>query len=166
MTIRKLDGIFKLILPAVILCLLSLPLTAQRAAGEVGIGAQFGAPTGLTVKVYQPTGISVDVLAAWDLDNFFFVNVHGLIERHIDQNQRFHWFIGPGVFAGIRNLDEDDDLAEPESDNFGAGISGTIGLNYIIGKVEIFGQFTPRLELLDETNGDLGGGLGFRVYID
>lgn len=136
-------------------------LQAQRTAGSVGIGAQFGQPTGLSLKVYNPNGLSPDVLLAWDLNDFFFINVHGLVERHIDSGGNFHYFIGPGVFAGIR--DSNNEILEG-NDNFAAGISGNFGLNVLLGTVEIYGQVTPRLELIDKTSSDIGGGLGIRFY--
>lgn len=137
-------------------------LSAQRSAGAVGVGAQFGQPTGLSLKVYNPTGMSTDILAAWDLDDFFFLNVHGLIERRLGSSRTVHYFVGPGVFAGIRNTGTD----RISNNNFAAGISGNIGLNVIVGSMEIFGQITPRLELIDETSGSVGGGLGIRFYFN
>lgn len=136
-------------------------LHAQRSPGSVGIGAQFGQPTGLSLKVYNPNGLSADVLMAWDLNDFFFVNLHGLVERHIDSEGRFHYFVGPGVFAGIR--DSNNEILESNND-FAAGISGNFGLNVLLGQVEIYGQVTPRLELIDKTSSDVGGGLGIRFY--
>lgn len=136
-------------------------LHAQRSAGSVGIGAQFGQPTGLSLKVYNPNGISPDILLAWDLNDFFFINVHGLIERHIDSRERFHYFIGPGAFVGIR--DSNNEILESNND-FAAGISGNFGLNVLLGQVEIYAQVTPRLELIDKTSSDIGGGLGIRFY--
>ena len=132
---------------------------AQRDAGDIGIGAQFGQPSALSLKVYQPDGISTDIQAAWDLDNFYFVNVHGMIENHIGSAESFHYFVGPGVFAGLR-----DGGTEGETE-FAAGISGNFGLNLIIRRVELYGQLTPRLELIDETEGMLGGGIGIRFYL-
>lgn len=137
---------------------------AQRSSGDVGIGAQFGQPTGLTLKFYQPRGISTDILLAWDLEEFFFVNVHGLIERHIGNSQTVHYFIGPGLFLGVRDDNNNNPLDGSSSNNVAAGISGTLGLSVLIGITEIYGQVTPRLELLEETSGTVGGGVGVRFY--
>ena len=139
-------------------------LAAQRSAGAVGIGAQFGQPTGLSLKIYQPTGLSTDILVAWDLNDFFFVNIHGLAERHLGSSESVHYFIGPGLFVGVRESNNDGLVSK--SNDFVAGISGTLGLNVILGPVELFGQVTPRLELIDETAGDVGGGIGIRIYLD
>jgi len=159
------NNLLKNIIPKTVFTLLIVAgsftlLEAQRADRSVGIGAQFGQPTGLTLKFYNATGMSTDILAAWDLDDFFFVNVHGLWERHLGNSGRFHYFVGPGVFAGIRENGREG----TSSNDFSAGLSGTLGLNVILGRVEIFGQVTPRLQLIDETNGAVGGGAGLRFY--
>ena len=152
----------KFFLPLSLLVLFSSPLEAQRAAGSVGIGGQFGNPSGLTLKIYQPTGLSTDILAAWDLDDFFFINVHGLLERAIDRNHRVHYFVGPGFFLGLR--DNSDEIGATGNDDFAAGLSGSLGLNVILGKIELYAQVTPRLQIIDETDTDIGGGVGVRFY--
>lgn len=131
---------------------------AQRAPGEVGIGGQVGNPSGLSLKIYQRGFPSYDILAAWDLDNFFFLNAHMLQERHLGNNERVHFFFGPGAFLGIddRPADEDDDVV--------VGISGQFGLSVIVERFEIYARVTPRLSLVPGTDGDVGGGLGLRYY--
>ena len=44
------------------------------------------------------------------------------------------------------------------------GISGTIGLSYLIERFEIYLRLTPRLALIEATDADFGGGLGFRYF--
>lgn len=68
--------------------------TAQRAAGDVGLGIQVEQPTGLSLKIYNP-GTSTDFLAAWDWDNFFFLNIHAIFDTHLNDEQTIHFFYGP-----------------------------------------------------------------------
>ncbi len=150
----------RLILPIVFLASLicaSAPCVAQRAPGDVGIGVHIGEPTGVTLKVYNP-GTSIDFLAAWDLENFFFLNIHAIYDAHLNDAQTIHFFYGPGGFIGIHNRPEGLD------DEVDVGVSGDFGLDFLIRKFEIFMQLTPRLSLVRTTNFDLGGGAGFRVY--
>ena len=142
----------------ILLILFFTPLsgTAQRAPGDVGIGAQIGQPTGLTVKLYNPRS-SIDFLAAWDWDKFFFLNVHNVWDTHLGNTDNFHFFYGPGAFIGIRDR-------SPFEDDIAVGVSGTFGLDLILGKFELFAQATPRLELIKSTDFDMGGGGGFRIY--
>ena len=142
----------------ILLFAFAYPVSAQRAPGDVGIGVHIGQPTGLTVKVYSPA-TSVDFLAAWDLDDFFFLNVHALYDVHLNPEQTVHFFYGPGGYIGIRDrggeLDDEVEL----------GVSGNFGLDFMIQKFEIFLQATPRLSLHRSTDFDMGGGVGFRIYL-
>ena len=130
---------------------------AQRAPGALGVGGQIGDPSGLTVKMYNPAGLSYDFLAAWDLsDDFFFLNVHGLYERQLGTTQGAHYFFGPGGYIGIDGGEDSEAIL---------GISGSFGVSFLIEQFEFFGQLTPRLRLTPSTRGDLGGGLGVRYYL-
>lgn len=133
------------------------PISAQRQAGDVGIGVHLGQPTGLTVKAYSP-GTSVDFLAAWDLDDFFFLNIHALYDTPLNTAHTVHFYYGPGGFIGIRDRGREVD------DDVELGVSGSFGIDFMIEKFEIFFQATPRLSLVQTTNFDMGGGAGFRVY--
>lgn len=138
--------------------LIAHPARGQsRPAGNTGIGGQVGDPSGITVKLYNPNTYSLDFLAAWDLDNFFFLNVHALYERRLEAEQEVYLFYGPGAFIGFYGDGADDDVA--------LGISGTFGVGLLVDRFELFAQVTPRLSLLPGTDGDVGGGLGLRYYL-
>lgn len=133
--------------------------TLALSAQSVGIGAQFGDPTGLSLRFNRVGNLNYDVLAAWDFDDYFFVNVHGLWEHSLANEPRMNYFYGPGAFIGVRERGR-------WRDNAGAfGISGTVGLNIYIKKLEIFAQITPRLAIIERTDGNIGGGVGVRFYV-
>ena len=137
---------------------LSPTLQAQRAAGDIGIGLQIGEPSGLSVGYYQSDGVGVDVLAAWDLDDYLYVNAHALYTRPINELNELdlYFFFGPGAFVGLQENRNDW--------GFRAGISGTAGISLMISSFEIYFRLTPRLRLIDETRADIGGGLGLRWW--
>lgn len=139
------------------LFLLASPAHAQRTDGAVGIGGQIGDPSGVTLKIYHPGRFSYDFLAAWDLDDFFFLNLHAVRERHLGNTPRLHYFYGPGAFIGVRDR-------APDDDDLVLGISGTLGISYVVDELEFFGQITPRLSVVPDTDGDVGGGVGVRFY--
>lgn len=156
-TLSTLPG---LLLAALFVILFSDIAQAQRPGG-VGIGVQLGDPSGLSLNL--PTGgrASIDLLAAWDLDDFFFINGHALFMQPLGSAPNFGVFYGPGLFIGVRDRnrgrwDFDDKVY--------AGASGTIGLNYFIDQFEIYLRATLRLQLIDRTDGSAGGGLGLRYY--
>lgn len=132
---------------------------AQRTSGAAGLGGQIGEPTGVTLKLYNADSPSYDFLVAWNLEEFFFFNAHALFEHPIDAENidaDVEWFLGPGGFVGFFSRGDDD---------AGLGISGTIGLNLIFDeRLELYGQVTPRLNLIPETEAFPGGGLGVRYY--
>jgi len=134
------------------------PVNAQRSSTSVGLGGQIGDPSGVTLKLRDPGGVSYDFMAAWDTGDFFFLNVHGLFERHVGRHDNVHVFYGPGAFVGFREdgRRRDDDTV--------VGISATVGLGVILEQFELFGQLIPRLDLSPRTDGEMGAGIGVRYY--
>lgn len=145
----------------------SLPdVQAQRVPGAVGLGGQIGSPSGITLKVYNPNTISYDFLAAWDLDDFFFLNVHGLYERplRLEGIRGVEYFFGPGGYIGFTDR-EDGPPGRGDDDDVVLGISGRLGVNVPFeDRFEFFVQITPRINLVPDTEGDFGGGVGLRYY--
>ena len=131
---------------------------AQARRGNVGLGGQIGEPSGLTLKVYRRPGFAYDFLAAWNLDDFFFLNVHGLYEKPL-QDSPLRWYLGPGAFFGVRDHARDDDEVV-------LGLSATAGINFFIEQFEVYLQATPRLEVIPDTDGNLGVGIGLRYYFE
>ena len=149
---------FCFLLPVLFLFSITV-LHAQRPASSVGIGFQAGNPTGLSLQFYKEHGISTDILLAYNFNNFYFVNVHGLWNTHLDDRGMFHLFYGPGGFVGVYK-----NKPEVVDDVVTAGISGDFGLNMVVSRVEFFGQVTPRLELINATRFNWGGGAGIRLF--
>lgn len=142
--------------------LLSSPTALAQPAGRtLGLGGQVGGDSGLTLKSYRTDGLPFqnllqaragDVLLAWNLDGFFFVDAHLLREEPIPDSP-LQYFLGPGLFFLARDND------------FVTGVSGNFGVNFFSGPFEVFLQVTPRLGLLPATSGNLGGGVGLRYYL-
>ena len=126
---------------------------AQRR-GSFGIGGQLGDPSGLALK-FGSGNNSFDLAAGWDLDDYLFVQGHLLLrERPLPgSGADLTYFYGPGLFVGV---------SDHRDETF--GISFNAGLSYYTGPIEIFGQLTPRLRLIDDTDFDLGAAIGLRFY--
>lgn len=142
---------------------LSLQLYAQPSGGNFGVGIQFGEPSGLSMRIYQPGRMSADILLAWDLNDFFYANVHGTWEKPLAGSGTFNFFYGPGVFIGLR--DRNDRGLFYRDNDVNLGVSGTAGFNVYADRLEIYLRVTPRLLLIDRTASDVGGGIGFRFYL-
>ncbi len=134
------------------------PAYAQSPAGEVGLGGQIGDPSGITLKLYQRPGFAYDLLAAWDLDRFFFLNAHALYERPITDSP-LRYYLGPGILLGFQ-----EDAGPDEETNIVIGASGQFGVNFFVEQFEVFLQLTPRLSVIPDTDGEIGGGIGLRYY--
>jgi hypothetical protein len=137
------------------------PAQAQRVPGALGAGGQVGNPSGVTVKIYNPNTVSFDFLAAWNRDDFLFLNMHGQYEQPIEvaNVSGLEYFFGPGAFVGVQDLGEGND----EEITFGLSARGGVNIS-IIDRFEIYAQLTPRISLSPSTEGDLGVGLGVRYY--
>lgn len=138
-------------------------LSAQQG-GNVGVGFQVGDPTGLNLHLRNTKPMRLDILFAWDFDDddrdFFFVNVHGLFFKPLNASPKLNFFYGPGAYVGARDHDNNKDN---DTDTV-LGFSGNFGLNVEIDRFDIFLQLTPRLDLIPDTDFDIGGGLGARFF--
>lgn len=143
---------------AALALLCASPALAQRS---VGLGGQVGDPTGVTLRV-GTTGPAVDIAVGWDIrHNNFFAQVH-FIPQQMGLGVRpaaLRLFYGPGLFIGVN-----DNPPPPDRDRTSFGVSFNAGLSFWTGPVEIFGQLTPRLLLIEATDFDLGGAVGLRYY--
>jgi hypothetical protein len=149
------------LLLACLLLIFAIPSdsAAQKTSGSLGIGAQFGSPSGFSLNMYQARGMSYDFLAAWDLDDFFFINGHGIFESGMGDTPNVRLQYGPGVFVGFRDR-------KPQDDETVAGISASLGVSIMPnnGPFEIYLRVTPRMNVVPNTDGAIGGGLGLRYY--
>ena len=128
-----------------------------QTQGKVGLGIQIGQPSGVSLLV-PASKFDTDILVAWDLGDFFYANVHGLLSKPLSGSD-LSFFYGPGAYIGVR------DRGNSFEDDITVGISGTIGLRIFIERFEIYARVTPRLQIIDSTEGDIGGGVGFRFYL-
>ena len=133
----------------------ALLLAAPVATAQVGIGGQLGDPTGLSLAFGQGRG-AVLIAAGWDLsaDKFLAEGHYVLNESGLSNETNLRFFYGPGLFIGAN----DDDARAGASLGLGLSLDATRD-------VEIYGLISPRLQLLDETDFDLGGGVGVRLFL-
>ncbi len=140
---------------------LAASAAAQPAGRTFGFGGQIGRPAGVTLKVYRtgPSGASrrgdaFTLLAAWDLEEVFFLNAHLLRERPIPASP-LRYFYGPGLVLGF----EDTRRA-----GLVLGVSGAFGVNFFRERFEVYLQITPRLKLIPNPRGAFDAGIGMRYY--
>lgn len=127
----------------------------SQPPGTFGLGGQVGSPSGITVKWYDAPGRAFDLFGAWDLNDFFFLNLHMLFERPVADSP-LNFYYGPGAYIGVVERRRENDVA--------VGVSGNFGLNFFTERFEVFLQLTPRLNVVPDTRGRLGAGVGLRYY--
>jgi len=134
--------------------------TASRARAQddrrIGVGVEVGQPTGLTLLLVSPRAFDLEFLAAWDFDNFLFVNAHALWRREVEDYRRLFAIYGPGAYLGFRDSRDEDVVL---------GVSGRFGAAYVFEPFEVYVQVTPRVDVVPETEFHVGGGFGFRFYL-
>jgi hypothetical protein len=142
-------------------------LTGQKALavaqpgqpGDFGLGAMFGAPTGLSVKYWVGNTTALDGGMAWHFGDDARFQIHADHLWHINvpsmnvPNGRLPVYVG----AGLRVLAGD----HPE-----AGIRIPVGLSYLVANapVEVFAEIVPIVEFAPDSSGELDGAVGVRYY--
>ena len=135
--------------------LAALLLAAPPAAAQLAVGGQVGSPTGLSLAFGDGRG-AVLLAVGWDLDDAVEAEGHYLLrDRRLRGSQaNVRVFYGPGAFVRSRNDDTD------------AGVSLGVGLSAALApELTAYGLLSPRLQLIDETDVELGAGLGLRLTL-
>lgn len=132
----------------------ALPASAQS---NTWLGLEAGSPSGIAVYLERPSA-DISILAAWDLDDFLFVNAHWMLGEEIQIEGRTSWFWGPGAFVGFRDNDRNNDGAA-------LGASFRVGLQHGWSRLVGYVHLTPRFEVVPETDFGMGGGIGVRVRL-
>ena len=149
----------KLSLVLVALALCTSPGAAVAQSGpSTGVGVQLGSPTGVSVRVVRDAEPHYDFLAAWDFDDFLFLNANLVWERKVEEGVEvdLRMFYGPGAGLGLRDRPGGDDIV------LGAG--GVIGAALWVESFELFAQLIPQLELVPATDFVIHGGIGVRYH--
>ena len=139
-----------------LLLLGALVLATPAASAQFAIGGQVGDPTGLALKLGGGQGALL-IAVGWDLDDSISAEGHYVLRSNRVSGARsdVRLFYGPGVF-----------LQSSENRDTRFGVSLGVGLETLLtNDVEIYGLVSPRLQLVEETDFDLGGGIGLRLRL-
>lgn len=128
---------------------------AQERPGSFGIGGQVGDRDGLSVKLYTNAARAYEAAVAVTRNASFWVDVHRLRERALDDSL-LRLSFGPGLLVGSRR--------RAEERTFQLGTSVSARLNFFTGRFEVGLAGTPRLALLPSLHGGIGGSVALRYY--
>ncbi len=124
------------------------------ASAQLAVGGQVGDPTGLSLKFGRGQGALI-LAVGWDLDESVSAEGHYLLSsRRLQGSRAASVFYGPGLF--VRTGGRTDDF----------GVSLGVGLEAALTPdIELYGLLSPRLQLIEETDFELGAGLGLRLRL-
>ncbi len=129
---------------------------AQGTAGDFGIGAMLGEPTGISVKSWFNEHTAFDVGAAWSLSDEEALHMHAdyLWHSWFEQNDQVALYYGIGGRVIF-------------SDDAQAGVRVPIGLNYVFEEVpfDLFLEAVPILDIIPDVEFSGNGAVGVRYYI-
>jgi hypothetical protein len=137
--------------------LLSNPIYSQTK--DFGLGIILGEPTGLSGKLWTTNTNAFDFAAAWSFkgDGHMLLQAdyvwHNTLTRASSGQLALYYGIGGRVIF---------------SDDPNAGVRIPIGLDYqfTTAPIDIFIELAPILDVIPETDFDLGGGLGVRFWFN
>lgn len=146
------------------------PQEPPSSGRSFGLGMVLGDPTGLTGEKWLGNDTALDFSAAWSLEdnesmelavdhvwyNFSALEWDNDEGRGTD-NRRIALHYGLG--GRLLFMDHGDDRA---------GLRVPVGLTYFTdrGRIGIFAQVAPTLDVVPSTEGDLQGGLGVRYFMN
>lgn len=146
---------------ALLLAILVVSITAldsQAQSGNTWLGFEAGSPTGITLMFDRGSEPDLEFLAAWDLGDWFYLNGHMLFLANENVDPPLSLKYGPGVFVGLRDR-------RNSSDDVSVGASFRLEGAYHWDQFAVYLALTPGLEIIEETNFVMGGGLGFRMRL-
>ncbi len=144
----------------VILAVLALATPAARA--DVAIGGFLGTPAGLDFKLGLAPHSALDILVGWDTfraDRGYYGHLTYLATVAVGHGESidvpFRIGIGGAVYGGGNT-------------NIAARLPAEIALKFRRTPIEIYGELSLRLELVDQASDPqlyLDGGVGLRIYL-
>lgn len=143
-----------------ILFLGAISASAHAEDNALGLGIILGEPTGISANYKFQPNRSVDMALAYDFDDDFYFHSTYLFRhpKSLDLGAS-----DLGWYAGIGGRFEWDDHDE---DEISLGVRGSLGgsLEFKKYPVEVFAELAPVMDIVEETDFDLGAALGARYY--
>ena len=140
--------------------LILLALATSAFAANVGLGFMVGEPTGFSLKAWSGSRTAFDVAAGWSLGNSDWIYVHSdyLWHRYdldVDVRGSLPYYFGLGGRVLLR-----------DGHDSRMGVRLPLGLNFITAdhRFDFFIEVAPIIDLVPDTEFDVSGGLGARIY--
>jgi hypothetical protein len=137
------------------------PQEPPTAGRDFGLGVVIGDPTGLSGEKWLGQRTALDFSAAWSLESNESMELamdHVWYDFDAIETDDHRMALHYGLGGRVQFVDSGNDHA---------GIRFPVGLTYFAdrGRVGIFMQVAPTLDLAPSTDMDLQGGLGMRYFL-
>ncbi len=142
---------------------------------ELGIGAIFGEPTGITGKWWRDSRQAVDAGLAYSFGGYMLLYGDYLFHFPNLINQSYvgaaardlHPYLGVGGLLVISTRENRRDGTFGKDTDVGLGVRVPLGLEWtpLQATLGIFLEIVPGLSLVPSTSGFIQGGLGIRYYL-
>lgn len=144
----------------ILFAVLALILASTAVGGDTGVGVILGEPTGLSMKHWLTSRNALAGGLSWSFegDGGLYLHVDYLMHfrtrgSDLPENLNFRWGLGGR-------------LVLPDEGKEGLGARFPLGMEYMLSAEPLgfFLELVPVLELIPETDFDLDGGVGCRIY--
>ncbi|MBN2378730.1 hypothetical protein JXM67_02875 [candidate division WOR-3 bacterium] len=128
--------------------------------GRVGLGIQAGEPSGLSFKYWLTPNTALDVEAGWNVfterpsAQFAYLLHFPLNLPTVDLSP----YSGMGLTFGILNF------TSAEADSLHLAGRVPVGLEYVSGRLGVYGEVDVFLNFIPDNKLGVGGGVGLRFY--
>ncbi|MEZ5360184.1 MAG: hypothetical protein R3F48_15310 [Candidatus Zixiibacteriota bacterium] len=134
---------------------------SNALAKGFGLGVIIGEPTGPSFKAWTGANTAIDGAAAWSLDdnNSFHLHLDYLMHANVLKIEKGKMPLYYGIGGRMEFVEHgDDDII---------GVRIPVGLEYLPHKTPlgIFLEIVPVLNLIPETDMDMEGAIGIRLYL-
>ncbi|MFP4471057.1 MAG: BAPKO_0422 family outer member beta-barrel protein [Bacteroidales bacterium] len=163
----------KFILTGLLIFLMST-LHAQEGREGFGVGVIVGEPTGISIKTWTGNTTAIQAAAAWSFSGYNSFQFHldylfhnfSLFNSE-DMNGALPVYIGVGGRLKLAEDADPDPGNDDVNDEAAIGLRVPLGISYIFGEapLDVFLEVVPILDVVPDTDFDLNGAVGIRVYL-
>ncbi len=137
---------------------------------KFGIGAILGDPTAISAKYFLNNSMALDGAISYSHHELLLLGDYlkhfpGRMGNQNDFVARLTPFIGVGPVVAIGDSDKNHHFLD-DDDDFGFGVRVPLGLEWMAPEIPLGISFelAPGLQIVDETDAFIQGGLAFRYY--
>lgn len=155
----------------IVLFAILITVGGARAKEGIGIGIIVGEPTGISIKKWTDREHAIDIAAAWSFSGRESLQLHADYLIHNFGVLKTDAAVGSlpvyyGIGGRVKFSDWDNQNGLNDNDAL-IGLRIPFGISYIFARspVDLFAEIVPVLDIVPDTDFDINGAVGVRVYL-